>query len=595
MSIIHPSVAVSVAASLSIACLPAVADVPDSVRSTMTRIADGIGEPENAFVLASADTIGSLDRVEVFTFTQHHRGLPVDGAHVMVFVDRAADGAVLRVKSNATRIVQPIVGAMSTPVEREAVVASAMAGADWPGGRLLPDSVEPVVVVEAEGRAVEIVRVVSATAPGHITHRSEIETRTGRIRSSVPVAHAFDISGTVGGYVTDGPDNAVCEPTAFSSLPFARISVNGDSTVADADGAWSWAGSDPGPYQVASAFESDFVRIVNGVGASAAVTVDGVVDGDQVSLVHGTDDATPEILAQVNAYRFAHEFRRRVLEVRPDAGGMNPDEPWIVDTNWDVAACYAGYVPQNGQIVLGFADPESCNNASQPSVVLHEFGHLLIDYNEPVEFHGLQGGWEEGMCDVLAHLMLEDPDMAQGFRLDCDQSLRSGVNPCQHLGPDECSDCYGDGGQYGCSGVVAGAIWQSYVNMSAYDPEAATTMLDLAVDTISCKFDAWITHDVFLDFLCADLGSCEGDACSPGTLGGGTPNFRAIADGFAQHGLHLHGDVDLSGEVDFDDIITVLAVWGDGSLNDPRDADRSGSVGFGDVLQILSEYGGLVP
>ena len=44
-----------------------------------------------------------------------------------------------------------------------------------------------------------------------------------------------------------------------------------------------------------------------------------------------------------------------------------------------------------------------------------------------------------------------------------------------------------------------------------------------------------------------------------------------------------------SGDVDFQDILRVLAAWGD--KGGPEDLDGSGTVDFGDILAVLAAWG----
>ncbi len=54
-------------------------------------------------------------------------------------------------------------------------------------------------------------------------------------------------------------------------------------------------------------------------------------------------------------------------------------------------------------------------------------------------------------------------------------------------------------------------------------------------------------------------------------------------------GLPCPADLDGDGHVDFNDILTVLAAWG--NEGGPEDLDGSGFVDIGDILAVLAAWG----
>lgn len=68
-------------------------------------------------------------------------------------------------------------------------------------------------------------------------------------------------------------------------------------------------------------------------------------------------------------------------------------------------------------------------------------------------------------------------------------------------------------------------------------------------------------------------------------------SFRAVIrlDAFSNSAC-LAADVDLSGVVDFNDLLSVLAAWGD-CLQCPEDITEDGVVGFDDLLAVLANWG----
>jgi hypothetical protein len=71
-----------------------------------------------------------------------------------------------------------------------------------------------------------------------------------------------------------------------------------------------------------------------------------------------------------------------------------------------------------------------------------------------------------------------------------------------------------------------------------------------------------------------------------------TPEVQALTPGpftILNPDFALEGDLDRDGDVDFNDLLQLLAAWGPcGSC--PEDLDDSGDVGFGDLLVLLANW-----
>ena len=88
----------------------------------------------------------------------------------------------------------------------------------------------------------------------------------------------------------------------------------------------------------------------------------------------------------------------------------------------------------------------------------------------------------------------------------------------------------------------------------------------------------------------ADASPVDGEVVL-GMFMPGTPEAVAAAAPVpAEIAAPCPADLDGSGEVDFDDLVTMLSAWGD-CAGCPEDLDGSGSVGFDDLLELLGLYG----
>ena len=93
--------------------------------------------------------------------------------------------------------------------------------------------------------------------------------------------------------------------------------------------------------------------------------------------------------------------------------------------------------------------------------------------------------------------------------------------------------------------------------------------------------------------------SSAGDVVIAGTIGqpdagGMSGGTFTLAGGFWSIGgdaTPCPADIDGSGEVDFSDLLAILAAWGPCGETCPEDIDGSGDVGFSDLLAVLAAWG----
>ncbi|MGE5085753.1 MAG: hypothetical protein ACM3MG_05585, partial [Bacillota bacterium] len=107
-----------------------------------------------------------------------------------------------------------------------------------------------------------------------------------------------------------------------------------------------------------------------------------------------------------------------------------------------------------GKIRLGTGDDEVYSHLSQdPSVVIHESVHAVVDVVAGLPFEGEGGSINEGLADFFTAVQLNNPNMAEGSYLK-GPFRRSVVNSVTMNDKN--------GGLYHDSAIVSGTLWDLY-------------------------------------------------------------------------------------------------------------------------------------
>ncbi len=242
-----------------------------------------------------------------------------------------------------------------------------------------------------------------------------------------------------------------------------------------------------------------------------------------VQFVHNGANAYEMERSQVNAYVHANVVRDFVLAVHPDFPGIADQADFPINVNLN-ANCNAFYVPGSPSINF-FTSGNGCPNTAYDTVVYHEFGHHLVNMGGSG-----QGAYGEGMSDVIAVLVTDQPVVGAGWRGDCEQWLRTADNDCQYSPLDCTSNCGSE--IHACGRLLSGSIWTLRNALFDVDPTNAHALVTaLALNSILLHEGSSIGPDIAIDFLVLDDDN--------GNLLDGTPHYPQIAAAFAAHGLDL--------------------------------------------------------
>jgi hypothetical protein len=334
---------------------------------------------------------------------------------------------------------------------------------------------------------------------------------------TAPGVAQLEITGTVSANATPGalPDG-VGNAAVVVPLSGVRVQVvGGPQAVTAADGTYVLTVPDAMPRTIEVELVGPFAQVLTAQGAA--------VRGAQVVMAPATADfllnAAPDeySTAQVNVFchvTMAHDFFRSRA---PLFGGL--DFP-VVSTANIALSCGATF--NSGDLSLGFFHAASgCVNTGYSSVVLHEYGHVIVN-----RFGLAQGAFGEGYADALSLLALDDPVVGRDF-LGPGISIRQpGIDAVQY----PCA-----GSVFFCGQVLAGAWYRISENLQTSLGDAAG--LEHA-------------RQLFVDWSQITLGGQGSDAAHPdtvievltvddddGDLSNGTPHFTEICAAFAAHGI----------------------------------------------------------
>ena len=358
-------------------------------------------------------------------------------------------------------------------------------------------------------RVVAEARVMTADPPGD--WRALVDAASGEVvwRCNL-VRHA--ISGTVTGAV-----HGLLPSDPVAPLPFANLTVNVGPTPAT-------TGS-PGTYSAAG---GDTVLVSAGLlGPWCNVDrQDGVADASVSTLA--TDPATVDIAfgdgnshdAERDGFFHVNLVHDYVKALDPGADSLDYVTPCYVNIN---STCNAYYNTLDGSLNFYAAGDGCPNTATMPDVVYHEYGHAVNHeiYTQEGQAEGMiNGALHEGMADVLATMILDDPTIGNGF-FGPGTFLRTLDNTRRW--PE---DGTGDGHMTGL--IIGGAFWD--LRQSAGLAVAALTSHFARYGLPDDEADDGVAmNEYFLETLVADDDDSD--------LSNGTPHGNEIIAAFNAHGI----------------------------------------------------------
>ncbi|MGE4619959.1 MAG: hypothetical protein AAEJ04_09160 [Planctomycetota bacterium] len=361
----------------------------------------------------------------------------------------------------------------------------------------------------------------------HSSLRIDVDATNGRILAVEEQVCEIDVPGTVSVVRTPGtePQSSSVSGQVFT-LGGAQISGGTATTHSNEDGSFLLERGSGANFTVLAELRGTWGGVSSAMVANA--TDSAAADPGGVDLLINSADDT-SLTAQANAFHYIESGFRFFMD---SPGGFPAMGLPFNATTGMAGTCNAFYDPT--QSMLRFLRPGGgCVDSAYSSVVLHEFGHHIVD-----SLGLVQGAFGEGYGDSLAIVYLGEGIIGQDFS-----------GPGQHVRDVENADvvvpC--SGGIHFC-GQALGGFWfdVGFLIRDKYGPVAGSTLLrNLFVDwssvTVGGLGSQPIHDNMILEVLMAD--DDDGD------LGNGTPNWDEICSAAGVRGLSCPDLVTLSLEL----------------------------------------------
>jgi hypothetical protein len=340
------------------------------------------------------------------------------------------------------------------------------------------------------------------------------DAETGEILYRENLIQTEDVMGKVGGLATEGAAAEHCAEELSTPMAYARVNIGTTVAYTDENGDFTISNGGTDDVTVQSAVRGKWFRAHNWGGTDTILPLTVTPPGP-ASFLHNAANAE-FTRAEVNGYIQANVVRDFTLTYNPSYPTLQTAEfPVYVNRNDYVCPANAWWDP--GDFSINFCRQSgSYPNTAFASVVHHEYGHHLV-----YAAGSSQGQYGEGMGDVMAVLISDDPGLAYGFSGSCATPLRTANNFIQYPCTGEVHDC---------AGLMSGPVWHTRNQLVITEPADYIDILaNLAVNAMFMHSGSNITPQITIDYLTLD--DDDGD------IGNGTPHWTEICTGFGVHNL----------------------------------------------------------
>jgi len=332
-----------------------------------------------------------------------------------------------------------------------------------------------------------------------------------------PANTDVNVTGTV---YTTHPYNA----SSTQPMVNMRINVNTSNQYTDATGYLGLTNTTPTPATL----------YLEGLWSS--VRTNNVVPSYPVTLNPGVNNLSFNANANIKELsgyyhvNIVHDYMKSWFPTFPSM-----DNP--LTTNIDVSgSCNAYY---NGTSINFIAADAQCNCLSQcADVVYHEYGHGISDMFYTWQSANFQNGaMGEGYSDVWGCSLTQNPVLGIGFYTANQNGIRRyDMNPKRYP-EDIVGEVHADGE------IIAGAWWDVGQLLNINYMNKLFTDTHWALVTGPDGTEGQVYYDILVEALLADdVPSNGGD----NNICNGTPNGVQIKQGFANHGITLITNVNLT-------------------------------------------------
>ena len=440
-------------------------------------------------------------------FKQLADGLPVYGTRLMTLSRNVANNPIVNVEVN----LRDVKGFKKPAVLINNSALALMAAATRFGTSVTTTTPELMVYAgsqeeHAEPRAVIVFEAKTGGNWDTDSYQKAeliVDAETGEILHEKNLI--LHVDGNVSGVATESSGADVCDPESAMGMPYATVTLGGNSAFADANGDFTIAGSGT----ITSTLDGRWFDSRNQSGSDASLSQ----NSSNPYFMHNDPNNNEQYRAQVNGYLQSNIVRDYALNYFPNFPTIATQTSFPINTGVS-GTCNAFY---DGGSINFYNAGSGCSNTAFSVVVHHEYGHHMVS----VAGSG-QGQYGEGMGDVMGVLITGDNQLARGFYSDdCTNGIRNADNNKQY----PCS-----GGIHDCGQLISGCVWDALIQMeNAYGSAGRDIVASLAINSMVMHSGDSISPSITLDWLTLD--DDDGD------LTNGTPHSVELLAGFAMHNM----------------------------------------------------------
>ncbi len=369
---------------------------------------------------------------------------------------------------------------------------------------------------ETDGTPGEFYTLVDAHS-GDVLYRENQVHATDMTVEPEPVS----IDLTVEGSITDN----VLDPMVVRGLPYLDVTVSGNTDNTDENGFLSLSngGTVNATFDLTGPYADVYLGQTGNVQASFSQSV-----GQGSTTVTFDNDANTSEISAYYGVNVIHDYMRALMPV-----GFN-DMDFSMETRVDRTDgdCNAFY---DGGVNFYAAGSGCPATALFNDIIFHEYGHGINDYS--YNFFGgnfSNGALGEGYADVWGLGKTENPILGLGFQGGNNTFVRRYDVAPKVYPQDLVGEVHADGE------IIAGAWWDYAENIN----NDVQGMMALFVETLAATLTASngnegsLYADILLEALLQDDDN--------GNINDGTPNDISILEAFAEHGITLIANAQLT-------------------------------------------------
>lgn len=259
--------------------------------------------------------------------------------------------------------------------------------------------------IRGEGEEAELVWVFNGSSLDeslHSTLRVDYSAFSGQRIAVEEIVCSLDVSGSIFANRTTGTGPQGSAGTSVQPISGVRLTGGGSSTHANVIGAYSLASSQ-NSFTVLAELQGEWGGVSSQI-ASPVTASDQATSSNLDLVFDGAGDV--DLIAQLNAFHYVDQGYRLFTE---SAGGFPAMSTPVNATTGMSGTCNAYYDPSQ-QLLRFLRAGGGCVDSAYSSVVLHEFGHHVVN-----SLNLSQGAFGEGYGDSLAIVFLQDGIVGRDF------------------------------------------------------------------------------------------------------------------------------------------------------------------------------------